>query len=120
MLVVSVWVLGVAVAAGAGLSSFWLMERPPPGWAWAASALHGLLAAAGAGLLVALVYGGAPDGQNFGHLASWFVVAALLGGAVIVVARLRRRRPSGLVVALHASVGLAGFVLLLAWRAIQH
>jgi hypothetical protein len=51
-------------------------------------------------------------------LAGWFLGAALAGGGLVVVDQLRRRRPSGLVVALHATMGVAGFVFWLAYGAV--
>ncbi len=110
----SVWVLGAAVAGGIALACLWLMERPVRGaWRWA-SAAHGLIAAAGTALLAAAAWA-APDAQGFGRLAIWMLGLALLGGLVVAVAQLRRRRPPGLAVILHATMGVAGYVILLAY-----
>lgn len=120
MLSASLWLLAAAILIGIGLAALWLQGHRPAGWARLAAPLHGLAAAAGTALLLAFIVGGAADPQNFGHLTAWFLGIALAGGTVIVVSQLRRRRPAGLVVALHASLGLAGFVLLLAYANIRH
>ncbi len=50
-----------------------------------------------------------------GQAATTLLVSTLIGAAVVVVAQVRRRRPSGLVVALHATLGVAGYVILAAY-----
>ncbi len=115
MVTAATWVLGAAVLAGLGLAGFWLQERRP---AWWMGAAHGVVALVGTVVVVARLLGGAADRQGFGRLAGWFLVAALAGGGLVVVDQVRRRRPSGLVVAVHATVGLAGFVLLLAYSSV--
>jgi hypothetical protein len=111
MLTVVSWLLGLAVLAGVGLAGVWLQERRPAWWMGAAHGVVGLV-----GTAMALLWlMGAADRQGFGRLAGWFLGIALAGGGVVVVAQLRGRRPSGLVVALHATMGVAGFVLWLAY-----
>jgi hypothetical protein len=82
-------------------------------------AAHGVLALVGT-VLAVFTLEGAADAQGFGRMAGWFLGVALAGGAVVAVMKVLRRRPSGLVVALHATVGIAGFVLWLAYRSIDH
>lgn len=107
------WVLGAAVLAGLGLAGLWLQERRP---AWWLGAVHGVVGLLGS-VMVVLVLARASDGQGFGRLAAWFVGIALAGGGVVTVMQVLRRRPPGLVVALHATMGVAGFVLWLAFGA---
>lgn len=120
MLIVALWLLSATVAAGLVLACFWLMERPPRGAVRLGSTAHGLAGAAGTALVLCLVLGGTSDPQGFGRMAAWLLGATLLGGGAVVLAQLRRRRPSGLGVAIHAILGIAGFVILLAYGSITH
>ena len=115
MLTVAIWTLGATVLAGMALAAWWLKERQPP---WAAAAVHGAAGRVGTVVLLALLWSGAADRQDFGQMAAWLIGAALLGGGTVVAAQLLRRRPSALVVILHATFGVAGFVMLLAYRAL--
>lgn len=118
MLMVSFIVLGLAVVAGIGLAAAYLLERAR-GLSLVPGVLHGLLGLVGfAALLLGLR--GPPHGVrmgagSFGLIAATFVGAALLAGAVILVGRLRRRPPSVVVVAVHATLAIAGFVILAAY-----
>ena len=118
MLTWALWILPAAVAAGIALSCFYLLERPIRGAVRLGAHAHGLLGLSGTGLLAASLLGGAPDPQNFGRIALWMLGLALFGGLVIIAATLRRRRAPGIVVALHATVGMGGFVILLAYASI--
>jgi hypothetical protein len=120
MLTAASWCLGAAVVAGLALAGLWLVERPPRGAARLGSAAHGLAGAAGTAMVLSLALGGANDPQGFARMAAWLLGAALLGGGAVVLAQLRGRRPSGLVVAIHATLGIAGFVILLAYGSITH
>ena len=108
------WVVGGTVAAGLALGAFYLAGRRLPPWGRLAGWLHGAAGALGTGLAVAAWQGGL-DVKGSGGLAAGFLVAALLGGAVVGLAHVRGRTASGLAVTLHAVFGLGGFLLLLAW-----
>lgn len=99
------WTVGAAVLLGVVLGGFYLAGRPIRGAGRAAGILHGVLAAAGTALAAASA------GLN---LATAMLLLALLGGGIVVLAQLRRRRPPGLAVMLHATLGAAGAVLLVA------
>jgi hypothetical protein len=116
----ALWLLGLAVLAGIGLSTFHLQERPIRGAARWASAGHGLAGAAGTALVFAALWSAASDANGFSQLALYLLGAALLGGLIIGLGALRRRRASGLVVALHATLGVAGAVILLAYVSTPH
>lgn len=105
------WVLGAVCAAGIGLACYYLQERPIHGAARWLSIGHGAAGAIGVALVL---LASTPDAQGFRALAGWMLGLALLGGLMVISAQLRRRRPPGLVVALHATLGVAGFVILLA------
>ncbi len=110
------WILGLAVLGGVWLAGVWLQERRP---AWWMDVLHGAAGLAGCVLAFVLLSAGS-DGQGFGRLAGWFLGSALAGGGLVAVAQLRRRRPSGLVVALHATLGITGLVLWFAHTSLGH
>ena len=115
MLDAVLWILGVTVAAGLALGCFYLQERPIRGWPRLLSVGHGLLGVTGSTLLFVSMAAGASDKSGMGRTATGLLVATLMGAAVVVFAQVRRRRPSGLVVALHATLGVAGFVILAAY-----
>jgi hypothetical protein len=88
-------------------------SRPPV----AAGIAHALIGAAG---LIALLFAlqGPPRGVesgvgSFGIVSALLFAAALLSGIVLLL--LRRK---GLAIAIHASVAITGYVLLLAWSAL--
>lgn len=97
------------------LGCFYLQERPIRGSARWISIGHGLLGVAGSALFFASVVAGAPDRSGMGRVATGLLVGTLIGAAVVVLAQARRRRPSGLVVALHATLGVAAYVILAAY-----
>ena len=114
MLDAAFWILGLTVAAGLALGCFYLQERPIRGWARWISVGHGLLGVTGSTLFFASLAAGAPDRSGMGQVATSLLVGALIGAAAVVVAQARRRRPSGLV-AVHATLGVAGYVILAAY-----
>jgi hypothetical protein len=80
--------------------------------------VHGVAGASGLGLLL-LALQGPPRGEAMG-VGSFGVTAAVLFGAALVLGLLilflhRRPRIAGVVVATHASLAIAAFVLFLAW-----
>ena len=120
MLNAAFWTLGATVAAGLALGCFYLQERPIQGSARWISVGHGFLAVAGSTLFFASVAAGAPDRSGMGQVATTLLIGTLIGAAVVVVAQARRRRPSGLVVAVHATLGVAGYVILAAYASTPH
>ena len=115
MLNAAFWILGVTVAAGLAIGCFYMLERPIRGWARLLSAGHGLLGVTGSTLLFVPIAAGASDRSGMGQVATGLLAATLMGAAVVVYAQVRRRRPPGLVVALHATLGVAGYVILAAY-----
>jgi asparagine N-glycosylation enzyme membrane subunit Stt3 len=101
-----------AVAIGAGLALPYMRgraRRPP----WPIGLLHGALGAVGLSALLFVLRNGLPPSAmgttGFAPAAAVLLGVALLLGLVI---GLRRRRPAGALVAVHASVAVAGFVVL--------
>ncbi len=115
MLTWAAWLLTGGVLFGLVLVALSQTVRPSM-QPWWPGALHGMLGAASFGLLL-LGLGGPRRGVeqgagSFGSLAAWFVAAALGLGLLLALARLRRRPPSMMVVGVHATLGVAGLVLL--------
>lgn len=110
-------VLAVAALFGAGLAVHYLRGpaamRPHP----SLPLVHGALGAGGLGLLIAVLHDGLPQTDNgtsgFGTIAAAFFGAALALGLLIALTAWRGRRPGGVVVATHASMAIAGLVVLL-------
>lgn len=86
---------------------------------WPLAALHGLIAVAGFACLVLALQGpvrGLGEGTaSFGTLSAWLLLAAGLLGANLLAARLRKRRMPGMLIGLHATVAVTGFVVLAAY-----
>ncbi len=120
MLTGALWLVGLAVLAGIGLSGFYLQERPIRGAARWASAAHGVAGTAGVALVAWSAWSAAADANGFLHLSTYLLGATLLGGLIVAAGVLRRRRTPGLVVALHATLGVAGAVILVAYAATPH
>ena len=106
------YVLCLAVALGCVLASPYLRgakKRLP----WPIAVVHGVLGAVGVAALVLVLRSGLPPSEmgttGFAPAAAVLLGIALSLGLVI---GLRRRRPAGLLVAVHASVAVAGFVVL--------
>jgi|SRR5215472_7096100 len=106
------WVLGAAVAFGGVLALPYLhrgLRRLP----WAARLAHGGVGAAGLALLLLALFRGLPPSAmgttGFGPAAAVFFALALVLGLALAVFRVR---PAGVLVAFHAGLAIAGFVVL--------
>jgi hypothetical protein len=123
MLIAAFIILGLAALLGSALAILHL--RAPAGAAaswpvpWPVAALHGLL---GVGGLACLLFAlrGPPRGLAQGTAsfdaiaATLFALAALAGGGIFA-AHLRKRRPAGALIGLHATLAVSGFVILAAY-----
>jgi hypothetical protein len=119
MLSAAAIVLGVAVLLGAVLAVLAMRERavaPPP---LALAGLHGALAVAGFGLLAAALQGpprGLSTGTaSFGATALVILALAGLAGFGILALHLRKRRLPGLLIGVHGTLAVTGFVILAAY-----
>jgi hypothetical protein len=117
MLLTAVVLLGAAILAGLGLVARLSLGRT--GAARWPGVVHGTVGALG---FVALLLGlrGSARGVrmgagSFGVVAAGFLAATLLIAATIVLAQMRRRSPPGLAIALHATLAVGGFVMLVAY-----
>ena len=109
-------ILCAAVALGAGLAIHYMrgpaVRRP----AWPIGLAHGVIGAAGLAILIFALRRGLPPSAagttGFAPAAAALLALALVFGLVLAYAAARRRRPAGLLVAIHASLAIAGFVVL--------
>ncbi len=90
---------------------------------WLPGAVHGLFGAAGFALLVAgvatePVRGVQQGASSFGTAAAGLVTGGLVLGSMIFVGRLRAKMPPLLLVAIHATLGVAGLVMLAAYLSV--
>jgi hypothetical protein len=86
---------------------------------WPLAALHALLAIGGLACL-AIALRGPPRGldqgtASFGLISAVLIaIAALLGGRMLML-RLRKRRRTGMLIGIHATFAIGGFVILMAY-----
>ncbi|HUC61640.1 MAG TPA: hypothetical protein VMF53_06765 [Alphaproteobacteria bacterium] len=116
MLIAAFIVLGVALLLGAVLALSYLREGSGAAPSRALAALHGAMALGGLGCLVLAIQGAtrgtATGSADFGAIAAVMIaLAAAIGGTMLAI-HLLRRRVWGVLVAIHASLAIGGFVIL--------
>ena len=119
MLNAAFYILSAAAALGALLAVLHFAKAGTALPPWPLAALHALLALGGFALLLLALQGpprGAGQGTaSFGVIAAaLFVVAALFGGGLLA-GRLRRRPPGTTLIGIHATLAVAGFVILMTY-----
>lgn len=119
MLTTAFAILALAILLGSILAVLHLRESASSAPPLALGALHGLLALGGFLCLLAAL-GGPTRGMetgtaSFGKIAATFLALALLAGMGIFALHLRRRRLSGTLIGIHASLAVCGFVILAAY-----
>lgn len=123
MLQLAFAVLAAAALFGAGLAVRYLRGPSAPRLPQALPLAHGSLGVAGLILLIAVLRHGLPSTDNgtagFGLIAAGFFGLALVLGLLIAALAWRGRRPGGLVIGTHASVAIAGIVVLAALVALS-
>jgi hypothetical protein len=116
MLIAAFAILAVAVLLGSMLAVMHLRTDGAVAPPWKLAALHGVAAVAGLGCLALALRGplrGLAQGTAaFGMIAAALLVPAVLLGAGFLVARLRQRRLPGLLIGIHATLAVSGFVIL--------
>ena len=107
------YIVCAAVALGSGLAIQFIrgpMVRRPPR---PVAAIHGVLGAAGlAALLEMLRHGLPPSAMGTTGFTPASAILFALALALGLLMALRQRRPAGVLVAIHASLAIAGFVVL--------
>jgi hypothetical protein len=118
MLGASVIILLCALALGATAAVLSLRRRGAPSPVAVALA-HAVLALGGYALLLWALDGPARGAQNgtgsFGAIAAGLFAIAVLLGLALLHRRIKARRLPGALVGIHASIAVAGFVILLAY-----
>ena len=116
MLTLAVEVLGAGVVVGMVLAVIALVapSKPP---ARILASLHGLLVIVGYGVLIDALITEPPRGAMTGTQAFGMVGAVLLGAAILlgigsIVLHVRRQHMPGIAIGIHASVAIAGYVML--------
>jgi len=119
MLLPAIALLSVAVLLGLWLAAGYLIYDTPPRYMGVTGYIHGAVGAACLALLYVALQGPGQDGIHaagkFGWTGFVLLAATLLGGLLILSLHLLRRAVSPVVVAMHASVGIAGAVIVLAY-----
>ena len=118
MLIAAFVILGVAVLLGSVLALLHLQTESsmPP---WSLAALHGFLALGGLSCL-ALALRGPPRGldqgvASFGIIATSLITLAALIGVALLATRIFKTRIAGIMIGIHATLGVSGFVILAAY-----
>jgi hypothetical protein len=119
MLVAAFVILAVAVLLGSVLAVLHLQTEDRATPPWGLAALHGLLAISGLCCL-ALALRGPPRGQDlgtasFGIIATALLTLAALVGAGLFAAHVFKRRIAGIIIGIHATLAVSGFVVLTAY-----
>lgn len=108
MLMTALIVFTIAALGGLLLASFVLRDKFAP---WIVSLLHAALGATGLVLLLVMAINGS-FGKRLLISLALFLVAAL-GGFFLASFHLRKKLPPKAIVILHASLAVAGFLVLL-------
>ena len=118
MLIAAFVILAVAVLLGSLLAVLHLQTEgsAPP---WSLAALHGLLAVGGLSCL-ALALRGPPRGleygvASFGIIATSLITLAALIGVALLATRIFKTRIAGILIGIHATLAVGGFVILAAY-----
>jgi hypothetical protein len=119
MLVAAFVILTGAVLLGAGLAGLHLRSEGRAAAPWPLAALHGLLAIGGLSCL-ALALRGPPRGldqgtASFGMISMTLIALAALVGLGLLSAHILKRRVPGIMIGIHATLAVSGFVVLAAY-----
>ena len=120
VLIASFVLLGTAVALGSTLAVLHLRTEGAAAPPWLLSGLHGFLALGGFGCLLLATLGGPEHGletgtASFGAIAAVLIALAAVAGSGILILRLLKRRFTGLLIGVHATLAVSGFVFLTAY-----
>jgi hypothetical protein len=111
--------LAAAVALGSALAVIHMRGRTAAAIPWPLGAAHGLLGIAGLTCLL-LSLRGPPRGldqgvASFGAISAGLIALAALAGGGILFMHVVKKRRAGSLIALHATLAVTGFVILVAY-----
>jgi hypothetical protein len=119
MLAAAFVILAVAVLLGSVLAVLHLQTEGRATPPWPLAALHGLLAISGLCCLALALRGplrGLDQGTaSFGLIAIALIALAALVGGVLLAGHVFKRRIAGIVIGVHATLAVSGFVILAAY-----
>ena len=118
MLTAAFVILGIAVLLGCLLAVLYLRTEGAAA-PWPLAALHGLVAVGGLFCLALALHGplrGVEQGTaSFGIIAVTLIGSAALIGVGSLVTHLLKRRLPGILIGIHATLAVGGFVILAAY-----
>jgi hypothetical protein len=119
LLITAFVVLAPSLLLGSALAILHLRAEGAAAAPWPLAALHGLGAIAGLGCLV-LALRGPPRGldqgtASFGIIAASLIALAAVSGAAFLATHLFKRRPARILIGIHATLAVSGFVVLAAY-----
>jgi peptidoglycan biosynthesis protein MviN/MurJ (putative lipid II flippase) len=117
MFYAAIAILCIAVALGLWLSAQYLIEEKKPPIMSRVAAIHGSAGALCVALLYLSLHHAGHSAGKFGWTAFIVLAAALAGGLTILSFHLRGKQINPTLVAMHASAGMAGAVMLAAYFA---
>jgi hypothetical protein len=118
MLITAFLILAAAVLLGSVLAVLYSQREgsTPP---WSLAALHGLLAIGGLSCLALALRGpsrGLDQGvASFGIIAALLITLAALIGVALLAKRIFKTRIAGIMIGIHATLAVSGFVILTAY-----
>jgi hypothetical protein len=112
-------IIAIAVLLGAALGGLHVQTEGRAAPPWLLAALHGLLGISGLGCLIFALCGPArrldQATGSFGIISVALIALAALLGVSFMVTRQRKGRPAGILIGIHATLAVSGFVILAAY-----
>jgi hypothetical protein len=112
-------IVAITVLSGSALGVMHLQSEGRTTPPCLLAALHGIFGIGGFGCLVLALRGPARGLDqtigSFGMIATALIALAALLGVSFIATRLLKRRPAGILIGIHATLAVSGFVILAAY-----